>query len=429
MAYNFENLTKQVKDIFQYNWGCPDDELVHVDEMMREWEKNKHHIYKAFNNQLIYELPAEQTIHISSDTKKSKVRELCDWIEENMFDVPNCFDLIDFIEEIGEDLFYNVLKYDYGFFDVEADTEKLVKSGSKITKAFKHFISDKNVLTEIQNRVSVILQEDTITGKICFSIHPLDFLSMSNNIYNWTTCQELREGERRMGTLSYMLDTSSFVCYIKGADGIKLPIFPEHIPWNSKRWRVLLHTNIHHSIFMIGRQYPFELEPMANHILETLPEIFKDIGFISNWQREKTILNEYGDAMEGYFNIFNSVFLKERIVLMHPHSLNYNDLLYSSVYEPQLCYDTINYGNITPMFVGNRVKCFKCGVADIETSVSHLCANCFNEKYSNEVYPYHFCSICGDVLNSHTEKIITTERQSRKIICKDCHKDYIIGKY
>jgi hypothetical protein len=119
MSYNLEELTEQVKDIFKYNWDCSDDELTHVIDMMREWAKNKSKIYEAFGDQLIYAIPAEEIFKLSSDTKRSKVNELCDWIEENKFGHPNCFELTDFIDMMGEDLYDNVVQYDYGFYDYE----------------------------------------------------------------------------------------------------------------------------------------------------------------------------------------------------------------------------------------------------------------------------------------------------------------------
>lgn len=430
MSYNLEELTEQVKDIFKYNWDCSDDELTHVIDMMREWAKNKSKIYEAFGGQLIYAVPAEEIFKLSSDTKRSKVNELCDWIEENKFGHPNCFELTDFIDMMGEDLYDNVVQYDYGFYDYEQDTEKVISKGSKIIKAFKNFISDKDTLVEIQNKASMLSQEDKISGKICFSIHPLDYLSMSNNTYNWTTCQELREGERRMGNISYMLDNSTIVCYIMGEDNVKLPIFPEHIPWNSKKWRVTIHTNITNTIFMLGRPYPFDLPRMRNRIHETLAEIFQNIEYLSDWQIENTIFNDYGDAMEGYYNLFNSVFLKDRLIVTHSNSLNYNDLLYSTVYEPYLCYDQRRYEGFIPMFIGNRVKCFKCGDANITSSTSYLCEECFDKKYPTETYKRIFCADCGNSIDDvNDQHIISTSMRTRKTLCKECYGKYIIGKY
>jgi hypothetical protein len=181
---------------------------------------------------------------------------------------------------------------------------------------------------------------------------------------------------------------------------------------------------------MLGRPYPFDLPRMRNRIHDIIAGIFQNIEYLSDWQIENTIFNDYGDAMEGYYNLFNSVFLKDRLITTHSNSLNYNDLLYSTVYEPYLCYDQRRYEGFIPMFIGNRVKCFKCGDANITSSTSYLCEECFDKKYPTETYKRTFCADCGnsidDVNNQH---IISTSMRTRKTLCKECYGKYIIGKY
>ena len=40
-------------------------------------------------------------------------------------------------------------------------------------------------LYTLQNKASQIIQEDCVEGTVCFSVHPLDYLSISENIYNF----------------------------------------------------------------------------------------------------------------------------------------------------------------------------------------------------------------------------------------------------
>lgn len=85
----------------------------------------------------------------------------------------------------------------------------------------------------------MLIQEDKVTGILCLSIHPLDYLSLSENTYNWRSCHAL-DGEYRAGNLSYMMDNTTVVCYLKGEDEAELPHFPAEVKWNSKKWRMLL---------------------------------------------------------------------------------------------------------------------------------------------------------------------------------------------
>lgn len=125
----------------------------------------------------------------------------------------------------------------------------------KLVKAFKYFEENPRSLEDIQNYASRIIQEDKIEGTLCFSVHPLDFLSVSENTYNWRSCHAL-DGEYRAGNLSYMVDRSTFICYLRGAENQKLPHFPEDVLWNSKKWRMLLYMEDKRRGLMAGRQYP-----------------------------------------------------------------------------------------------------------------------------------------------------------------------------
>ena len=91
-----------------------------------------------------------------------------------------------------------------------------------------------------------------MSGDFCISIHPLDFLTSSVNTYNWRSCHAL-DGEYRAGNLSYMVDKSTIICYLKGANNAKLPMFPDDVPWNSKKWRVLIYVSDYWDLLFAGR--------------------------------------------------------------------------------------------------------------------------------------------------------------------------------
>ena len=131
-----------------------------------------------------------------------------------------------------------------------------VPEGAKIIKSFKHFEGNKRKLEEMQTAASRVIQADKIEGYIYFSVHPLDFLSLSENAHNWRSCHAL-DGEYRSGNLNYMVDSSTIVCYVKSKEDTILPRFPEDVPWNNKKWRVLLFLSDDGYSMMAGRQYPF----------------------------------------------------------------------------------------------------------------------------------------------------------------------------
>lgn len=126
----------------------------------------------------------------------------------------------------------------------------------KIIRAFKYFCEDKEILNEIQSIASMMIQNDKVSGILCMSVHPLDFLSVSENAHNWRSCHAL-DGEYRAGNLNYMADNSTVICYLKSTHKAQLPNFPEDVKWNSKKWRMLLFFDNYYDTMMAGRQYPF----------------------------------------------------------------------------------------------------------------------------------------------------------------------------
>ena len=64
----------------------------------------------------------------------------------------------------------------------------------KITRALKFpFLKEipQKLLDTFQTKMSMILQENCVSGRLCISVHPLDFISSSENTYNWRSCHAL----------------------------------------------------------------------------------------------------------------------------------------------------------------------------------------------------------------------------------------------
>lgn len=131
-----------------------------------------------------------------------------------------CYELADFIDKQSDGFFSNITVEDF-----TTNSGKTIKKGTKLVKSFKYFIPESRRLEDIQNEASRIIQEDKIEGTFCLSVHPLDFLSSSETTYNWRSCHSL-DGDYRAGNLSYIMDKSTIVCYLKGDKNEKLPRFP-----------------------------------------------------------------------------------------------------------------------------------------------------------------------------------------------------------
>ena len=335
------------------------------------------------------------------------MRRIDDFIE---FISTNCYnpDLAAFIEKNADTFFENKVSHE--------DKMMSIPKGMKLVKSFSHFIKDKEMLTYIQNRASQIIQEDKVEGTLCFSVHPLDFLSVSENTYNWRSCHAL-DGDYRTGNLSYMMDKITCVCYIKGKDGVKLPDFPFSVPWNSKKWRVLLYLAEDNNLLFAGRQYPFSSAPGLDMVKTLFLEIFDYARNYGNWVSPLLIgrcedhegkswsLRQNYICLRGHIKPFSEV------VSNAEGAMQFNDLTDSSVYKP-LC--AIKYNSKwmdilnTHLEIGKAVPCLRCGNEMISRSYTMQCDTCEEQYGELDNDDFTYCSCCD-----------------RHIACSDSYNIYV----
>ena len=341
----------------------------------------------------------------------------------------------DFLDQCGHIEFLSSDEYGYLFQFVMANKEGFFKNlvvsecakanhpiikGMKLLKAFKFFVNNKEALNNIQQLASTYIQKDKISGTLCFSVHPLDYLSASENNYNWRSCHAL-DGEYRAGNLSYMTDSTTICCYIKGDKEEKLPDFPDNVPWNSKKWRMWIHISEDWNYCFLGRPYPFAID-IIKLIKNSLPgewENFTDFHF-------QVVHDEHDEDTKFYLNgnyivlkgAHGNELFKEHEIIKSGSKLNYNDLLYSSCYKP---YYSSKIGSEKPEFpkitVGHPVSCLCCGNDDIEEAgdsmVCHYCAQGMG------LYDSVICDCCGSSC-SEEEMILVDDTY----VCQDCYDEF-----
>lgn len=255
----------------------------------------------------------------------------------------------------------------------------IAPKGSKLLRLFRYYISDPTLLRKVQDSASRAIQQSKITGYLHISTDPLDFLSMSNNSSNWSSCQSL-SGSYRAATLSLAADSSTAIAYLSSKDPTQIPGFP--FPWNNKKWRCLLHFDTERQVVFASRQYPFQSKELLNAVLSHLP---------GNWTKwNNSYLTQFNgkDLSYRYFELGSELYpLEER--LHFNSTLPYNDLLespyYSSPYHSHLVAATPK----DPIFlIGEPIPCIHCGERPIDTDTM-LCSKC-EEKEVGE-----WCDCCG----------------------------------
>lgn len=418
--------------VITHSQGIPEPK---TDKLFDRWFEAKRDIVEMFGDKYIYEYPEKVSFELGNKVKTERINS---FINDLVYKWDNC-PLADFIKYQEEGFFDNLTVCDYTYND------QIIKQGSKLVKAFKYFESNKRILNDIQSEASRIIQENKIEGTLCFSVHPLDFLSLSENTYNWRSCHAL-DGEYRAGNLSYMMDKSTFICYLRSDKFEKLPRFPEDVPWNSKKWRVLLYLSADGRMMFAGRQYPFETATGMNVILDILKNniLVNENRSYSNgvnyeWTDWNNKLIDKIEMTNGLIMEFDYPFIPigdtllpiTDVITDAPGSKHFNDVLDSTCYNPIYAfkyhrYPWLNEGGYsmtstlsTKFLIGERTYCLQCGEAEVMSRGSETmrCEECELQYGTVENDNFCRCDSCNDRIYSEDVYLFEDE-----LLCEHCYE-------
>ena len=405
---NLQKLKADVAEVVRYSQNIEEPK---IDRLIDTWRTAKAPLMnKFFNGSTRITSDEKVVFQLNEDAKRQRYESFVEYVA-NLLEAWGGWDsrLVRYLQHITtKDFYSNCLFTEYKMHD-----GKKIQKGTKVVKSFKYFIDDEKLLHDIQNKASEIIQENKVEGYLVFSVHPLDFLSSSENAFNWRSCHAL-DGEYRTGNLSYMCDSSTMICYLMTGEDVKLPHFPETIPWNNKKWRVLLHFNTDFDVVFAGRQYPFTspgaLEKMREVMLEymfpksVLP--WSDKPSWSHWHNdyiEDFNYSEYseedsvGIEEETYVVINGGIWNIHKIVKDAKNSKHFNDLIRSSCYtKPYYMFAKGWCRHHKLVFnIGAEITCLRCDEKTIDGYDSMMCPDCECQYGNSDSDEYRTCDCCG----------------------------------
>jgi len=384
MTEEYKDIQEQFNKVIAYS---QDFSEVHSDDLFEKWYNNKQYFIEKFGG-LIWESPEPVSFHLLSEDKERKLDNFINSVVLYRYDN---YALARFLREERDGFFDNVTLVEY-----RTDDGEVIPKGMKLLRAFKFFETNERTLDDLQTTASRLIQENKVEGKFCISVHPLDYISCSENRYNWRSCHAL-DGEYRSGNLSYMADKSTVICYIKGDEDVRLPNFPGDVLWNNKKWRMWLYLADEHNALMAGRPYPFTIGGVLEYIRYNF---FNLLGFAeyrwSRWHHDIIHTYEFKDGTEETVPmrdilVMNGQFVSRWDIIKDGSTLHYNDLLKSSYYTPWYCWRTTTREKIF-FTVGEEVKCLRCGEGNIGAPDSMMCDDC-NNQYGRS---YDYCTCCDE---------------------------------
>lgn len=433
---NLSKIKEDFDKVIQYSQQIPDPK---TDRLFDVWWECKKDFIDLFGGKYIYEFPYKISFDLSAKEKHDRVIRFAGQVESTY----GYSQLAEFIEKQEEGFFKNLTVEDYIMW-----SGKVIKKGTKLVKAFKNFIKNEKSLIDIQNEASRIIQEDKIEGTLCLSVHPLDYLSLSENTYNWRSCHSL-DGEYRAGNLSYMMDKHTIICYLKGADNVNLQAFHPDVKWNSKKWRVLLYISSDWNMIFAGRQYPFESKTGMDIVLR---EVLRDAGIAKKDNKEnafrQSCWTDWNNTLISKCELSNGVKIDfespyvpvgEHLVELNKlfaegvGAKNYNDVLYSSCYKPIYAFKCMTYpwdvesGGIpmtvkgkTTFNIGGFTYCLWCGKEECLTGAeTMMCEKCELEHGTTENDLFTTCDSCGRRIYTDDSYAVGDDN-----VCQHCFDKY-----
>lgn len=319
-----ETLTKEDNKLIELyidKFGIPLNEYCGNQVFLRHWAKNKKLLYKLLGDKLILRIPYPK------EANKKLIEEL---IEEDVaghyfFDIVlrNYFEYYltgDNIEKYNTDNEYIQITKEESkdlisildtssFINnaipktirIKKDNKKLLQlqKGTKVfsalQKVLKYFNAPSHFfgrLEKLRIRYAQLLSDKTLDNYICISIHPLDFMSMSDNGLDWHTCLSwCKDSSYKQGTIEMMNSEYAVCCYLEDSKQWYFDSKNPEARWNNKHIRQLFY--ITDSILLSGKPYPYANNTFTTIVLNKLRELAEtNLGYTY----ESSSIEEYNDA-------------------------------------------------------------------------------------------------------------------------------------
>lgn len=418
----YEALTAQDKEyITEYieKWGginSPIKLKAPLDYILREWNKSKQTLFNIFGEKLML----EKEIQVEDGDNK-KIREINNYLNSTNpgTDFINSVrKLFTFNGTYFEDTYatYNLTQAKQLFtnrvaeeFSYRNKDNKVIKvpEGAKVMRVLQKIAKEFDLpdFEIFRNHISRITEIRKSKIKFTLSIHPLDYMTMSDNANGWESCMNWTQGpgSYRAGTIEMMNSPVVVVAYITTK-----PYYPENtsIEWTSKSWRELI--IVHPNTICSVKSYPYYNIAFDKALVNWLADLVEEK---TEWRYNRKKPQENLESCSD-IKAWQDKEDKDNYFLLHFETNEmYNDFGNTdnygifSINPPDNKYhtSTINYSGL--------MTCMCCGENgywsdDTETVICEDCE------------PSIYCCCCDERVNINDAIEVDGEW-----VCEDCYND------
>lgn len=382
--------------------GCYGDgsRPYNLDYFLRFWDEAKYDLFRAFGKKLILkrevafekdeeELANEMNEKIYYDNSEARcfVDIFRNYVEQN-FELYSdeyyalrsmVWDADRLVKNIWDgESFVIPAQYTVNKREIQVTKGcKLIKMVGKLSKAFG---LDETLFEQFRQSHSQVLNQKKTKGRLCLSIHPMDYITMSDNACGWTSCMCWVDdpGDYRLGTIEMMNSPYCVVAYLED-DKI---FCTDAGDWNNKRWRQLYY--ITDDMILGNKQYPYYSDSLQGQAIRWLRDLMNVMpGYGPYDQTATQIRNHKENIIDGDKKIFFRL------------TMNY---MYNDIYDERMAFlasQKLYDGESYEVNLSGEAVCTECGSIiwpdDIEAHMT-VCRIC-NRNWQ--------CSECGDWYGEH----------------------------
>lgn len=299
------NLEKMSKNMYKYLMYYYDKDLRFMPmkssrENIDRWNENKYKIYQLLGNKTKIKIPFDKTLY-----DYVKFNTQIDLILSDAFD--HSFTRINKNMSNKDIYLFNNLKEQtdlllrMGVINIGKNDFNIQKGKYKFSKYFNLFDMKSNTPKEkIINKYSLRKGSCTLKGgNLVISIEPIDYLTIADNGYNWTSCHS-PEDRNFFGNLFYMTDKITAVIYLEGTSKYDIgDVYNKKIlEVPNKRMRRLVYFDTKYESVILSKIYPND-----NKHFDEL-----SIGLIQNIYNNKgLVINKNNFEIKNFVKVFNGV--------------------------------------------------------------------------------------------------------------------------
>ena len=444
-----ENITSWIKAYGPHNYNRqagkePVSSMASLDYILRHWDKNKEKLQPIFGNNLIlrrsfkYDIPLESKVKelssklcgvASYDSLKYHLMQAIDSVPElyaMRWELMGLLGTYALSTNTCEGVCYEITRNDDGYFSIYLPNDKVyrVDKNMRPLRVVRKILETwgkedwKESFEDTRIIISQVNNSTSHNGELCLSIHPLDYMTMSDNENNWGSCMRWRNnGEYSQGTIEMMNSPTVIVAYLHNSNHSMT--LPNGENWNNKIWRELFVVT--DNIITEVKSYPYNDPYLSQYCYEWIKQIASE-AYDSNYE-------DY-DGFDG-----SSLCISDRDVSVEfDNGYMYNDfgcmnrnhiigIDMDKILETYPRITTDRFPHITVPYSGPS-ECVWCG-RDIdygydsyddneEPGAMRICIECASAT---------ICSCCGRAIYDGDNMYYTADGE---IVCQDCYDEHYI---